>query len=64
MAAKEEKSNYTTIVAALAVASITLVLVLKDRETDHLAMAGASSTLESNATALQGVKRYSNIMTE
>ncbi len=60
MAEQEEKSNFTTIVAVMAVLSITLVLVLKDRETDHLTLAGASTTLESNAQALQGAKRYEN----
>jgi len=60
MADKEEKSNFTTVFAIMTVLSITLVLVLKDRETDHLTLAGASTTLESNAQALQAVKRYDN----
>ncbi len=60
MAEQEEKSNFTTILAVMTVLSITLVLVLKDRETDHLTLAGASTTLESNAQALQSVKRYEN----
>lgn len=64
MAEKEEKSNFVTIVAVCAVLSITLVLVLKDRETDHLELAGSSTTLEGNAEALHNVVRYENNFTE
>lgn len=64
MAEKEEKSNFTKILAIMTIISVTLVLVLKDRETDHLVMAGAGSTLESNAEALQAVTRYENNFTE
>jgi len=64
MAEQEEKSNFTTIVAVMAILSITLVLVLKDRETEHLALAGASTTLEGNASALHEAKRFKNSYTE
>ncbi len=60
MAEQEEKSNFTKIVVVMAVISITLVLVLKADETKHLELAGASTTLESNAQALQSVKRFEN----
>ncbi len=60
MADVEEKSNFTKILIVMTIISVTLVLVLKDRETDHLTLAGASTTLESNAQALQEVKRYDN----
>ncbi len=60
MADVEEKSNFTKILIVMTIISVTLVLVLKDRETDHLTLAGASTTLESNAQALQEVKRFDN----
>ena len=60
MAEQEEKSNFTKILVVMTIISVTLVLVLKDRETDHLTLPGASTTLESNAAALQSVKRYDN----
>ncbi len=60
MADVEEKSNFTKILIVMTIISVTLVLVLKDRETDHLTLAGASTTLESNAEALQNVKRFDN----
>ncbi len=62
--AEEEKSNFTKILAVMTILSVTLVLVLKDRETDHLAMAGANTTLEGNAQALHAVKRFKNDFTE
>ncbi|KAF3981259.1 MAG: hypothetical protein HFP81_07645 [Methylococcales symbiont of Hymedesmia sp. n. MRB-2018] len=58
----EESSNYNKIVAGVAIVSISLILVLKDRETEHWER--SNTTLEENATALQGVTRYQNIMTE
>ncbi len=64
MAEQEEKSNFTKILVGMAIISIVLVLVLKSRETDHLVMAGASTTLEENAAALQAVTRYDNNFTE
>ncbi len=60
MAEQEEKSNFMTIVIGVAVASIVLVLLLKSRETDHLELAGASTTLEGNASALHEAKRFKN----
>ncbi len=60
MAEQEEKSNFTKIIVVMAILSITLVLALKADETKHLEMAGASTTLEGNAAALQAVKRYDN----
>lgn len=60
MAEQEEKSYFVTIVAVMAVLSIVLVLALKADETKHLTLAGASTTLEGNAQALQKVKRYDN----
>lgn len=62
MAEKAEKSNYTKIVAAMAILSITLVMVLKDRETEHLEM--SSTSLQENANALSGAVRYQNNFTE
>ncbi|KAF3978354.1 MAG: hypothetical protein HFP77_02355 [Methylococcales symbiont of Iophon sp. n. MRB-2018] len=58
----EESSNYNKIVAGVAIVSISLILVLKDRETEHWER--SNTTLEENATALQGVTRYQNNMTE
>lgn len=58
----EEKSNYNKIVAGVAIVSISLILVLKDRETEHWERSNTS--IEENATALQGVTRYQNNMTE
>lgn len=58
----EEKSNYNKIIAGVAILSISLVLVLKERETEHLER--STTSLEENATALQGVQRYRNNMTE
>lgn len=60
--AEEEKSNYTKIVAACAILSIALIMVLKDRETEHLEMSNTS--LQENATALHGAVRYENNFTE
>lgn len=58
----EEKSNYTKIIAGVAILSISLILVLKQRETEHWDR--SSTTLEENAAALQGVTRYQNNYTE
>ena len=60
MAEQEEKSNFTKILVVMTIISVTLVLVLKDRETDHLELAGAGSTLEGNASALHEAKRFEN----
>lgn len=60
MAEKEEQSNFVKIFAGVSIAAIVLVLVLKDRETDHLELAGAGSTLEGNASALHEAKRFEN----
>ncbi len=60
--AEQEKSNYTKIVAAVAIISITLIMVLKDRETEHLER--STTSLEENATALSGATRYKNDFTE
>ncbi len=62
--AEQEKSNFSKILIAMTIISVTLVLVLKSRETDHLVLAGAGSSLEENAQALQAVKRYDNNFTE
>lgn len=58
----EEKSNYSKIVIGVAVVSISLILVLKERETEHWER--SNTTLEENASALEGVTRYRNILTE
>ena len=60
MAEKEENNNFVKIFAGVSIAAIILVLVLKDRETDHLSLAGAGSTLEGNASALSEAKRFEN----
>lgn len=64
MAEQEQKSNYTLIVAVCAVLSIGLVVLLKSRETEHLNLEGAGTTLESNAAELSGAKRFKNDYTE
>ena len=64
MAEKEEKSNFMVIVAVMAAVSITGVMLLKQDEVKHLEMKGSNTTLESNAAALQAVKRYDNNFTE
>lgn len=58
--AEEEKSNFAVIVAVMAALSIGGVMWLKSDETKHLELPGASTTLESNAAALQAVKRFDN----
>ncbi len=60
--AEQEKSNYTKIVAGVAILSIALILVLKQRETEHLEY--ETTSLEENATALSGAVRYQNNFTE
>ena len=64
MAEKEGKNNFTIIVAACAVISIALVLVLKADEVKHLEMKGAGTTLEGNASALHEAKRFKNDIME
>jgi len=64
MAEKEEKSNFMVIVAVMAAVSIAGVMLLKQDEVKHLEMKGSNTTLESNAAALQSVKRYDNNFTE
>ena len=56
----EEKSNFVKILVGFTIAAVILVSLLKSRETDHLVLPGATSTLESNADALSGVKRFEN----
>ncbi len=60
--ADEGISNYNKIVAGVAIVSISLILVLKERETEHWER--SSTTIEENATALQSVTRYQNNFTE
>lgn len=57
-----EESNYTKIVAGVAIVSISLILIFKERQTAHWDQ--SSTTLEENATALQSVNRYRNDFTE
>lgn len=64
MAEQEEKSNFMVIVAVMAAISIAGVVLLKQDEVKHLEMKGGNTTLESNAAALQGAKRYDNNFTE
>ena len=46
MAEKKEKDNFVKIIAAIAVITITLVVILKQREVEHLAPPGADQTQE------------------
>lgn len=46
MAEKKEKDNFFKIIGAIAVVTITLVVLLKQREVEHLAPAGADQTQE------------------
>lgn len=57
---KQEKSNFLVVFAAVSIAAIVLVLILKGRETEHLTLPGAGSTLEGNASDLSGAKRFKN----
>ena len=57
---KEEKSNFVVVFATVSIIAIIGVLILKGRETEHLTNPGAGTTLEGNAAALQGAKRFSN----
>jgi hypothetical protein len=56
---KKEKSNFYIILAACAIASITLVLVLKGRETEHLST-GPAASIEESAAAIHDAARYEN----
>lgn len=58
----EEKKNNSFIItfATVSIIAIVLVLVLKGRETEHLTNPGAGTTLEGNAEALHGAKRFQN----
>ncbi|HIF55572.1 MAG: hypothetical protein ABGX40_07290 [Methylococcales bacterium] len=60
--ADEGISNYNKIVAGVAIVSISLILVLKERETEHWER--SNTTIEENASALQSVTRYQNNFTE
>lgn len=60
--AEKDSNNYTKIVAAVAIVSISLIVVLKQRETEHLER--SSTSLTENATALSGAVRYQNNFTE
>jgi hypothetical protein len=59
MAEEKEKNNFVKIVAFFAIASITLVMVLKSRETEHLQL-GAAASIEQSADYLKGAKRFNN----
>jgi hypothetical protein len=48
MAEKKEKDNFFMMVGIIAVITITLVMILKQRETEHLA-----PTVESEAQVLE-----------
>ena len=43
---KKEKDNYIKIVGAIAVITITLVVILKQREVEHLTPPGAEQSQE------------------
>jgi len=60
MAEEKDSGNSTKVLIIMTIISVVLVLVLKSDETKHLEMAGTGTTLESNAAALQAVKRYDN----
>ncbi|GEM_PF-3367193 len=60
MAEEKDSGNSTKVLIVMTIIAVTLVLVLKADETKHLTLAGASTTLEGNAEALQNVKRYDN----
>jgi len=60
--AEQEKSNYTKIVAGVAILSISLILVLKQRETEHWER--SQTSIDENASALSGAARYQNNFTE
>ena len=56
---KEEKSNFYLILGVCALLSITLVMVLKSRETEHLST-GPGASIEESAAAIKGATRYNN----
>ena len=62
MADQEAGKNNTFLItfASVSIIAIVLVLVLKGRETEHLVNPGAGTTLEGNAAALHGARRFSN----
>ncbi len=62
MAEQAEKSNWVPLAVVMGAITITLVLTLKARETEHWER--STESLEENANALQGVTRYQNNFTE
>jgi len=60
MAEEKDSGNSTKVLIVMTIIAVTLVLVLKSDETKHLTLAGAGTTIEGNASALQAVKRYDN----
>jgi len=60
MAEEKDSGNSTKVLIVMTIIAVTLVLVLKSDETKHLTLAGAGTTIEGNAEALQAVKRYDN----
>lgn len=61
--AAEKKDNFALIVGVAAALSITLVLVLKGRETEHLEME-AATTVEQDAAKFEGIRDFNNVMVE
>lgn len=57
---KAEKSNFVVILVSMSIIAIVGVLLLKADETKHLVNPGAGTTLEGNAEALSGARRFSN----
>ncbi len=61
MAEEKQSNTYTIVVAVSAVLMIAFVLLLKGRETEHLAME-ADMTVQQAAAQFEGRKDFNNVM--
>ncbi len=59
--AEEKKDNFLLIVGVMAAISITGVILLKSRETEHLKNS-APTSVEAEAEVLQKAKNFNNVL--
>jgi len=59
--AEEKKDNFLLIVGIMAAISITGVILLKSRETEHLKGSGPT-TAAAEAEVLQKAKNFNNVL--
>ncbi len=64
MAEVEKKDNFWVYIGAIIFSIVVLAVLLKQDETKHLEMKGATVTEQAAAAALEKTKRLNNVFVE